>query len=174
MLRSPGSSILLGILAEKIHDQRFLRLIRNMLRAGYLEDWEYRETLSGSPQGGVVSPILSNIYLDKLDRYVEQELIQQYTRGKGRRNNPEYGRINDRLRRARKHAGRAETRDLLKQRRALPRRDPMDPGFRRLKYVRYADLSGRPDKSAYASSRIMPMMRPEPLCAREVVLARPT
>jgi retron-type reverse transcriptase len=47
--------ILLGILAEKIHDQRFLRLIRNMLRAGYLEDWEYHETLSGSPQGGVVS-----------------------------------------------------------------------------------------------------------------------
>ena len=52
-----------------------------MLRAGYLEDWEYRETLSGAPQGGVVSPILSNIYLDKLDEFVEQELIPQYTRG---------------------------------------------------------------------------------------------
>jgi group II intron reverse transcriptase/maturase len=73
--------ILLGILAEKIHDQRFLRLIRNMLKAGYLEDWVYHETLSGSPQGGVVSPILSNIYLDKLDEFVEQELIPQYTRG---------------------------------------------------------------------------------------------
>ncbi len=44
------------ILAEKIHDQRFLRLIRHMLKAGYLEDWEYRETLSGCPQGGVVTP----------------------------------------------------------------------------------------------------------------------
>ena len=73
--------ILLGILAEKIHDQRFLRLIRNMLKAGYLEDWEYHETLSGCPQGGVVSPILSNIYLHKLDEFVEQELIPQYTRG---------------------------------------------------------------------------------------------
>ena len=73
--------ILLGILAEKIHDQRFLRLIRNMLKAGYLEDWEYRETLSGCPQGGVMSPILSNIYLHKLDEFVEQELIPQYTRG---------------------------------------------------------------------------------------------
>src|SRR5712672_1945885 len=62
--------ILLGILAEKIHDQRFLRLIRNMLRAGYLEDWEYHETLSGCPQGGVASPILSNIYLHKLDEFV--------------------------------------------------------------------------------------------------------
>jgi group II intron reverse transcriptase/maturase len=67
--------ILLGILAETIQDQRFLRLIRNMLKAGYLEDWEYHDTLSGCPQGGVVSPILSNIYLDNLDKFVEQELI---------------------------------------------------------------------------------------------------
>src|SRR5262252_4894577 len=67
--------ILLGILAEKIHDNRFLRLVRHMLKAGYLEDWEYRETLSGVPQGGTVSPILSNVYLHKLDEFVEQELI---------------------------------------------------------------------------------------------------
>ena len=72
--------ILLRILAEKIHDNRFLRLIRNMLKAGYLEDWEYHETLSGCPQGGVASPILSNIYLHKLDEFVERELIPQYTR----------------------------------------------------------------------------------------------
>ena len=80
--------ILLGILAEKIHDNRFLRLIRNMLKAGYLEDWDYRDTLSGVPQGGTVSPVLSNIYLDKLDKFVEQELIPQYTRGARRRLNP--------------------------------------------------------------------------------------
>ena len=48
--------IMLGILSEKIHDNRFLRLIRNMLKAGYLEDWRYHDTLSGVPQGGVVSP----------------------------------------------------------------------------------------------------------------------
>jgi group II intron reverse transcriptase/maturase len=48
--------VMLSVLAEKIHDQRFLRLIRNMLKAGYLEDWEYRETLSGVPQGGVLTP----------------------------------------------------------------------------------------------------------------------
>ena len=69
--------IMVKTLAEKIHDNRFLRLIGNMLKAGYLEDWQYRETLSGSPQGGVVSPILSNIYLDKLDKFVEQVLIPQ-------------------------------------------------------------------------------------------------
>ena len=131
--------ILLGILAEKIHDQRFLRLIRNMLRAGYLEDWEYHETLSGCPQGGVASPILSNIYLHKLDEFVERELIPQYTRGASRKVNPEYERVKSRLRRARRHGDRAEARDLEKQLRALPYGDPMDPGYRRLRYVRYAD-----------------------------------
>jgi len=131
--------ILLRILAEKIDDQRFLRLIRNMLKAGYLEDWQYHDTLSGCPQGGVVSPILSNIYLNKLDEFVERELIPQHTQGKSRRPNPEYGRIRNRLRRARKHGDRAEARDLVKQMRALPSGDPMDPGYRRLRYLRYAD-----------------------------------
>jgi group II intron reverse transcriptase/maturase len=93
--------ILLGILAEKIHDQRFLRLIRNMLKAGYLEDWEYRETLSGVPQGGVVSPVLSNIYLHKLDEFVEGNLIPQYTRGDRRTPNPPYQAVKWRLASAR-------------------------------------------------------------------------
>src|SRR4249920_2246442 len=131
--------ILLRILAEKIHDQRFLRLIRNMLKAGYLEDWEYRDSLSGGPQGGVVSPILSNVYLDKLDKFVEQELIPQYTRGNRRKCNPEYDRIQYQLARARKRGDRAAARDLEKQLRSLPASDPMDPGYRRLKYTRYAD-----------------------------------
>src|SRR6266852_5189509 len=65
--------ILIGILAEHIHDNRFLRLIRNMLKAGYLDDWVYHETLSGTPQGGVVSPLLSNIYLNELDGFVENQ-----------------------------------------------------------------------------------------------------
>jgi len=131
--------ILISILAEKIHDQRFLRLIRNMLKAGYLEDWEYHETLNGCPQGGVISPILSNIYLNKLDEFVERELIPQHTQGKGRKKNPEYGRITRRIERARQRGDRAQARDLEKQRRAIPSGDPMDPGYRRLRYLRYAD-----------------------------------
>ena len=79
-------------MAEKIHDNRFLRLVRHMLKAGYLEEWEYHDTLSGVPQGGTVSPVLSNIYLDKLDEFVEPELIPQYTRGTRRKSNPEYHR----------------------------------------------------------------------------------
>ena len=131
--------ILLGILGERIHDNRFLRLIRNMLKAGYLEDWEYHDTPSGVPQGGVVSPILSNIYLNKLDEYVERELIPKYTRGDRRRPNYEYVRVTGQLRRARQRGDRAAARSLTQQVRALPAGDPMDPGYRRLQYCRYAD-----------------------------------
>ena len=80
--------IMVRILGEKIHDNRFLRLIANMLKAGYLEDWQYHETLSGCPQGGVVSPVLSNIYLNKLDEFVEQVLIPQHTQGSHRKKEP--------------------------------------------------------------------------------------
>jgi len=130
--------IMLRNLAEKIHDNRFLRLIANMLKAGYLEDWKYHATLSGSPQGGVVSPILSNIYLDKLDKFVEQALIPKDPQRK-RRTNPEYGRKTAELRRARRNGDRVLARSLRLELRKLPARDPQDPGYRRLRYSRYAD-----------------------------------
>ncbi|CCK24462.1 RNA-directed DNA polymerase [Streptomyces davaonensis JCM 4913] len=84
--------VMLRILGEKIHDNRFLRLMRNMLKAGYMEDWIWNATHSGSPQGGVVSPILSNIYLHKMDEFVENVLIPKYTRGKVRKQSREFGR----------------------------------------------------------------------------------
>src|SRR5258706_13287492 len=126
---------MVGILSEKIHDNRFLRLIKQMLKAGYLEDWEYHQTLSGSPQGGVVSPILSNIYLHKLDVFVETVLIPQYTRGAQRRRNPEYERRRHRMTQARVHGHQDEVRDLRRSLRRLPSVDPQDPGYRRLRYV---------------------------------------
>jgi group II intron reverse transcriptase/maturase len=131
--------ILIRILSEKIHDNRFLRLIKQMLKAGYLEDWKYHQTLSGTPQGGVVSPILSNIYLHKLDVYVETVLIPQYTRGKHRKPNREYVRRKSQLWRVRARGDRAQARDLYRQLRQLPSGDPQDPGYRRLRYSRYAD-----------------------------------
>jgi group II intron reverse transcriptase/maturase len=131
--------VMLGILGGKIHDNRFLRLMRNMLEAGYLEDWEWNATLSGAPQGGVVSPILSNIYLDRLDKFVETVLIPEYTRGKLRRHNREYQKVQCALAQARKRGDRAEARRLGKRLRCLPAGDPRDPGYRRLRYCRYAD-----------------------------------
>jgi group II intron reverse transcriptase/maturase len=131
--------IMLSTLAENIHDNRFLRLLRNMLQAGYLEDWEWHATLSGAPQGGVASPILSNIYLDRLDKFVETVLLPEYTRGKLRRHNPEYQKVQTAIARARKRGDRAQARELRRQLRGLPAGDPQDPGYRRLRYTRYAD-----------------------------------
>jgi hypothetical protein len=117
----------------------------------------------------VVSPILSNIYLHKLDEFVEQELIPQYTRGARRKSNPEYSRIKARRSKARKHGDRAAARDLDKQMRTLPSTDPMDPGYRRLRYIRYADLCRSRHKSAYAEDRVMPTGLPEGLPGGQVV-----
>ena len=130
---------MLSILAEHLHDNRFLRLVRTMLQAGYLEDWDYHATLSGCPQGGVASPVMSNIYLDRLDRFVETQLIPEYTRGKGRADNPAYKQVTDRIVRARRRYDQAEVRGLRQQLRALSRGVPRDPGYRRLWYTRYAD-----------------------------------
>jgi group II intron reverse transcriptase/maturase len=130
---------MLSILGEKILDNRFLRLIKQMLQAGYLEDWTWNATLSGVPQGGVVSPVLSNIYMDRLDKFAETVLIPEYTRGVHRKNNPAYFKMTRAIGRARKRGDRAAARELRKQRRGLPSKDPRDPGYRRLHYIRYAD-----------------------------------
>jgi group II intron reverse transcriptase/maturase len=132
-------TILLNILHEDITDNRFLRLIQNLLQAGYLEVWRYNPTLSGSPQGGTVSPVLSNIYLDRLDKYVEQTLIPQYTKGKRRANNPTYNRLSHRAYHCRATRRIEEAKRLEKARRTIPANDPHDPTYRRLYYVRYAD-----------------------------------
>jgi group II intron reverse transcriptase/maturase len=131
--------VMLATLGEKVHDARLLRLVGKMLRAGYLEDWVWNATLSGAPQGGVLSPCLSNIYLDRLDKFVETVLLLRYTRGVRRGSNPEYNRVKHRLARARSRGDHAEVRALRQQLRSLPTQDPSDPGYRRLRYVRYAD-----------------------------------
>jgi group II intron reverse transcriptase/maturase len=131
--------VLLAILSENIHDQRFLRLVRHLLASGYLEEWRFNTTLSGCPQGGVISPILSNIYLNKLDQYVEHVLIPQYTRGERRAANPHYTTLRTQEQRMRRRGKREEAKALHKQRQKLSSIDPNDQTYRRLYYVRYAD-----------------------------------
>jgi group II intron reverse transcriptase/maturase len=131
--------VLVGMLAEKIHDGRFLRLIERMLQAGYVEDWTWTATLSGAPQGGVASPILSNIYLDRLDRFVEERLLPEDNRGGLRRKNPAYLANKSEIEKAERRGELRAVRRLTQQRRTLPAGDPNDPDFRRLKYVRYCD-----------------------------------
>jgi len=131
--------VMLSTLSEKIHDRRFLRLLRNMLQAGYVEDWVWNATLSGAPQGGVLSPVLSNIYLHRLDTFVETVLMPEYNRGAERVKNPAYRKTQKALTQARERGDRAEARALRKELRSMPSKDLRDPRYRRLRYVRYAD-----------------------------------
>jgi group II intron reverse transcriptase/maturase len=137
---SLNHEIMLEILRQDIHDNRFMRLIENLLKAGYLEDWTYHNTLSGVPQGGVVSPILSNIYLDRLDQFVETTLLPEYNRGKEHQRNLTYHRLTAAVWRARRiRKDRNLARALAKQARTMPTTITNDPTYRRLHYVRYAD-----------------------------------
>jgi len=131
--------VLLSILSEKIHDSRFIRLIKELLKAGYIENWKYTATLSGTPQGGIVSPVLANIYLDQLDKYLEDTLLPEYNRKAGRRQNPAYRRLKEQRDYRRGKGRREEAHKLLLEMRKIPSHDPQDPEYRRLRYVRYAD-----------------------------------
>ncbi len=136
---SLNHELLIETLSKHIHDGRFIHLIQKLLDAGYLEDWKFNRTLSGVPQGSIVSPVLSNILLDALDKYVETVLIPQYTRGDRRKGNIEYKRLMRASAIARRKGERAEAERLRKQAQHLPSTDTNDQNFRRLRFVRYAD-----------------------------------
>ena len=131
--------LMLAVIAERIKDDKLLSLIRGMLKTGYLEDWRYEQTYSGTPPGGVISPLLANIFMDQLDRYMEETLILEYTIGKRRKANPEYASLSRKMSKAKKSGNRKAYKELLKKRDQIPSKMPNDPDFRRLKYVRYAD-----------------------------------
>lgn len=131
--------VLMTILARDIQDGRLLNHLRMGLKAGYLENWQYNRTYSGTPQGGILSPLLANIYLHELDAYIEDVLIPQYTRGKKRAYNPEYGKVGNDIKVARKTGNEERVKQLMTQYRKLPSQNVNDPNFRRLQYIRYAD-----------------------------------
>lgn len=131
--------VMLAILAEDIHDRRFLDLVADMLTAGYLEDFTWHATYSGAPQGGVVSPILSNIYLDRLDTFVTDELVPAFTRGDHRRPNREYANTTRKIGYWKTKGNRDKVAALRRRQQSIPAVDVTDPGYRRLRYIRYAD-----------------------------------
>ena len=141
--------ILIEILAERIKDARFLRLIRKFLNAGYMEEWQFHKTYSGTPQGGIISPILANIYLDKLDKYMK-EYADNFNVGVRRAHNPEYTAIQIELRKWEYRLKRAATleerqeilvhiKEIERQRCTIHSKVDMDANFKRLRYERYAD-----------------------------------
>ena len=133
---------LLRILAKRITDKRFLHLIGQLLRAGYMENWEYHKTYSGTPQGSNLSPILSNIYLNELDQTME-ETIREFNQGEERQKRQSYLRVKGRKKYAKKKARQTgdwtDYKALQKHMLSMEAADPQDPSYRRMYYIRYAD-----------------------------------
>lgn len=150
-------SKMIELLEKKIDDKRIINIVRKMLKAGYMEEWRFNSTWSGTPQGGVVSPVLANIYLHELDMFME-DMMSQFNKGKRRKFNPAYTllgsriqTINQKLQRLKMglecHNPEENTRERLlrtrreiqKQKHKIPSVDLFDPDYRRLRYSRYAD-----------------------------------
>ena len=141
--------VLIRILNERINDERFIRLIRKFLKAGYLEDWTFHNTYSGTPQGGIISPILANIYLDKLDKFME-EYIHKFDKGEKRERQTSWEKLPWKkkclIKKLHAEEDKTNRKDLIKMIKALekvqfstPIDNEMDGNYKRLKYVRYAD-----------------------------------
>lgn len=144
--------VLVNILRRRIQDEHFIGLIWKFLKAGYMEDWVYHNTYSGTPQGSIISPILANIYLNELDVFMAQ-YAQTFRQGDKRRINPAYKKPLDKRRgkqewlkrnehkisQEQKAAVKAEIDEINQYLRTIPYVDPMDGGYKRLVYVRYAD-----------------------------------
>ena len=141
--------VLIEIMKGRIADDRFLRLIRKFLNAGYMEEWQFNKTYSGTPQGGIISPILANIYLDKFDKYMN-EYANKFNKGTVRSRNKDICKLNSRVHYLKRRINEVEDVNVRtrmveelheKQKRILtmPSGNDMDRNFRRLRYLRYAD-----------------------------------
>lgn len=130
--------LLINLLEKKISDQRFLQLIWKALRAGYLEFHTVQDSIIGTPQGSIISPILSNIYLHELDKYIN-ELKINYDKGTVVSRNPAYRKLENLRYKAIKVKDNISANKFLKKMQTMNSRLPNDPKFRRLYYVRYAD-----------------------------------
>lgn len=159
---------LIEIMRKKIDDERFLNLIRKFLNAGYFDmEGRKRNSVAGTPQGGIISPILANIYLSELDLFVEK-LREELEKGELKAPNPEYRAL---VRQKAKLAKEGKTkskefRDILNRMRKLPSLNPTDPNFIRVKYCRYADdwvigVSGSKKQAEEIKTRIGEYLKSE-------------
>ena len=132
-------NVLLDTLSRNIHDGRLIRLISNMLKAGYIEDWKFNQTISGTPQGGVISPLLANIYLNEFDNWIDEFMTPKYTKGERHKPNPDYRKLTDEIRKSKNIGDIKTAHQLVVKRREIPSVDTHDENYRRFRYVRYAD-----------------------------------
>ncbi|HDR3888976.1 TPA: group II intron reverse transcriptase/maturase [Bacillus cereus] len=145
-------NVLINLLRKTIKDEKFIRLMWKFLRAGYVEDFKFKKTYSGTPQGGIISPILANIYLNELDKYVVDELKKDYDKGdrkKDQKRNPVYRNLEFKAGNLKKKINHCEIETerqkllqeykLIKQEMSNTRYIIDSTEFKRIKYVRYAD-----------------------------------
>lgn len=137
--------ILIGFIANKIKDARIIKLIYSFLKAGYLENWQYHKTYSGTPQGGILSPLLANIYLHELDKFVIR-LKEEYDTPQAEQITHEYRELHNELKRISWHIKKAtgeEREHLLREYREKHKRLKRTPCTaqtdKKLKYIRYTD-----------------------------------
>lgn len=144
--------VLVKILRRRIADEHFIGLIWKFLKAGYMENWVYFNTYSGTPQGSLISPILANIYLNELDVFMAN-YAETFNCGIKRIINPAYKKPLDVRRGKQEWLKRNETKISEEKRREVtaqiqeinqylrstPYGDPMDGNYKRVVYVRYAD-----------------------------------
>ncbi len=138
--------VLIDILRRRIKDEHFIALMWKMLKAGYMEQWTYHHTYSGTPQGSGVSPILANIYLNELDIFLENYKHQFNTGTCRRAPNKAYSQIAYQYKVQKECLGREHTKEAIKalketQKRLLdtPYYTPADPNYKSLQFNRYAD-----------------------------------
>lgn len=138
-------AVLVGLLSNKIKDARITKLIYKFLKAGYLENWQYHKTYSGTPQGGIISPLLANIYLHELDKFVMKLKSEFDTPGVGQIT-PEYRGLHNEIKRLSHRLTKVtgEEREMVLAEYKSKRQKLMTipctaQTDKKLKYVRYAD-----------------------------------
>ncbi|MCM3164747.1 reverse transcriptase/maturase family protein [Metabacillus litoralis] len=173
-------SVLLNLISKRVNDHRFLLLIHNALTSGVMENWTYHKTYSGTPQGGIISPLLANIYLHEFDLFMEKQM-KNFDKGKIRDRNKEYRRIRSEISTLSRKVKRLDERnghqlwenrevlilsiEELKHKQVLiPSVDPMDKNYQRMKYVRYADdfvigIAGSKDSTVNVKEKIKDFLK---------------
>lgn len=145
---------LIEVLTKKIDDERFIKLIRQFLVSGYMEDWKFFGTYSGTPQGGICSPILANIFLHEFDEFMKKKQAE-FRLGELRKENSTYRKLRHQAENVRKKIRKAEefggmfpwaleemqelAKGIQHKRLNTPMADPSDAGYKRMLYARYAD-----------------------------------
>ncbi len=144
--------VLIGLLRKRIEDEQFIQLIWKFLKAGYMEQWEYHDTYTGVPQGSGMSPVLANVYLHELDKFME-DYAKEFRKGTTKAVNPEYNRVAkkasyyrirtrslwDNLSQEERRARLTTLRKLEQAVRTTTAKVSSDENYKRIQYSRYAD-----------------------------------